>query len=100
MCGIFGIIANTSLDRSKLETLAQHSQQRGKDSSGLILYDGESYKISRADYNIERLFKNVKPYESSIVLGHSRLITNGLTDNQPVVRENIAVLHNGIIVNK
>ena len=100
MCGIFGIIANTSLDRSKLETLAQHSQQRGKDSSGLILYDGESYKISRADYNIERLFKNVKPYESSIVLGHSRLITNGLTDNQPVVRENIAVLHNGIIVNE
>jgi len=32
-------------------------------------------------------------------MGHSRLITNGLTDNQPVVRDDICVLHNGIIVN-
>jgi glutamine---fructose-6-phosphate transaminase (isomerizing) len=32
-------------------------------------------------------------------MGHSRLITNGLSDNQPVLRDGICVLHNGIIVN-
>ena len=32
-------------------------------------------------------------------MGHSRLITNGLSDNQPVVYEDVAVLHNGIVVN-
>ena len=32
-------------------------------------------------------------------MGHSRLITNGLSDNQPVIREDILALHNGIIVN-
>ena len=32
-------------------------------------------------------------------MGHSRLITNGLSDNQPVIKNNIAVIHNGIIVN-
>jgi hypothetical protein len=32
-------------------------------------------------------------------MGHSRLITNGLSDNQPVIYEDVAVLHNGIIVN-
>jgi hypothetical protein len=32
-------------------------------------------------------------------MGHSRLITNGLGDNQPVMRDGIIVLHNGIVVN-
>jgi len=32
-------------------------------------------------------------------MGHSRLITNGLEDNQPVVRDDVFVLHNGIVVN-
>ena len=31
-------------------------------------------------------FSEVKPFESAFVFGHSRLITNGLADNQPVVR--------------
>ena len=33
------------------------------------------------------------------MLGHTRLITNGFLDNQPIVRGNIAVFHNGIVVN-
>ena len=37
--------------------------------------------------------------ESKYIVGHSRLITNGLTDNQPVVRGDILVVHNGIVVN-
>lgn len=32
-------------------------------------------------------------------MGHSRLITNGLEDNQPVFRDSVCVLHNGIVVN-
>ena len=36
---------------------------------------------------------------SAVVIGHSRLITNGQSDNQPVVREDIAIVHNGIITN-
>ncbi len=34
-----------------------------------------------------------------VAFGHSRLITNGLSDNQPVFRNGICVVHNGIIVN-
>ena len=37
MCGIFGIIAQESIDRTDLKSLVKHSQRRGKDSSGLIL---------------------------------------------------------------
>ena len=32
-------------------------------------------------------------------MGHSRLITNGLDDNQPIYRDHICAIHNGIIVN-
>lgn len=100
MCGIFGIIAPEIIDKRELKLLVNHSQQRGKDSSGLIYFKRDQFHICRADYSIDKLLKKVKPYNSPVVLGHSRLITNGLSDNQPVIREDIFVLHNGIIVNE
>jgi glucosamine 6-phosphate synthetase-like amidotransferase/phosphosugar isomerase protein len=86
MCGIFGIISKEIIDKKDLKFLVKHSQQRGKDSSGLIFLKNDQYQVYRADYNIEKLLNQVKPYHSQIVLGHSRLITNGLSDNQPVIR--------------
>ncbi|MDH5032038.1 MULTISPECIES: glucosamine 6-phosphate synthetase [Chryseobacterium] len=100
MCGIFGVVSNTSINRQKFQTLVKHSEQRGVDSSGLIYYQNNQYKVNRADYSIEKLLNKVKPYNNNIVLGHSRLITNGLGDNQPVIRGNICAIHNGIIVNE
>ena len=100
MCGIFGQVSSVKVNRKKLDMIVKHSEQRGVDSSGSIHYENAEYRIDRADYNIEKLLKKVQPYESRIVLGHSRLITNGLGDNQPVVRDNICVIHNGIIVNE
>lgn len=99
MCGIFGIISHSTINQNVLNVLVRHAEQRGKDSSGLITYGDLQYKISRADYAVSRLAKQVDLGGTSLVLGHSRLITNGLSDNQPVVRDNIFVLHNGIVVN-
>jgi glucosamine--fructose-6-phosphate aminotransferase (isomerizing) len=99
MCGIFGIVSNETINKKDFRTLVKHSQQRGKDSSGLIFDLDKEYQIYRADYPITKLVKEVKPNLSKIVMGHSRLITNGLSDNQPVIRDSICVLHNGIIVN-
>ena len=100
MCGIFGQVSKTRVNREKLDKLVKHSEQRGVDSSGLVYYEDDTYKVDRADYNIEKLLNKIKPYSSKIVLGHSRLITNGLGDNQPVVRNGICAIHNGIIVNE
>jgi glucosamine--fructose-6-phosphate aminotransferase (isomerizing) len=100
MCGIFGSISAKKVNFKKLYNIVKHSEQRGKDSSGLIYYNSNQYKIERADYEITKLIKEVKFDNSNIILGHSRLITNGLTDNQPVVRNNLALIHNGIIVNE
>ena len=100
MCGIFGQISKTTVNKEKLYEVVKHSEQRGVDSSGLIQFKGDVYEVDRADYNIEKLLRKVEPYGSSVVLGHSRLITNGLGDNQPVIRENICAIHNGIVVNE
>ena len=100
MCGIFGQVSSSRLNRDNLKMLVSHSEQRGMDSSGLIYYEDFIYNVCRADYKVGRLLQKVKPYESKVVLGHSRLITNGLGDNQPVVRDNICAVHNGIIVNE
>lgn len=99
MCGIFGIVSLAPVMESELSVLVKHSQQRGRDSSGFLTYDGADYHAYRADFPISRLIKEVRPQSSRLVLGHSRLVTNGLADNQPVVRDDICVFHNGIVVN-
>lgn len=48
---------------------------------------------------VTSLLKDVNVNGSSFVMGHSRLITNGLADNQPVYRDSVCVIHNGIVVN-
>ena len=100
MCGIFGQVAVQTINKPNLDSIVKHSEQRGKDSSGLVYLNDGQYHIDRADYNIEKLLRKIKPYQSKVVLGHSRLITNGLADNQPVVKDNICVIHNGIIINE
>jgi asparagine synthetase B (glutamine-hydrolysing) len=101
MCGIFGVIgASDSVDFGDLRQLAAFAESRGKDSSGLMFYSGGDYQALKADSPITRLLlKSLPKGASRVILGHSRLITNGLSDNQPVLRDGLAVFHNGIIVN-
>lgn len=99
MCGIFGIISQKAWSRHDLVQLTCHAQQRGRDSSGLLFLRDGAYQIHRADYRISRLLTESRPYDGNFVMGHSRLITNGLGDNQPVLREDVCVIHNGIVVN-
>ena len=100
MCGIFGQISKNTINKKNLLILAKHSKQRGTDSSGLIHFQNLNYEVNRAGENIQKLLRKVKPYNSNVVLGHSRLITNGLADNQPVVKGNLCVFHNGIVTNE
>lgn len=100
MCGIFGLINVSVNSQKKLRTLANHAKQRGVDSSGIVFYENGIYNARKADYSVDKLLKRVKPLSNKLILGHSRLITNGTPDNQPVVKENICLLHNGIIVNE
>ena len=98
MCGIFGFIGPDDLDTASAKTLVKHAQQRGRDSSGMVIREADAYHAYRADYPIGWLLKRIPPL-GNLFFGHSRLVTNGTGDNQPVSREQVIVLHNGIVVN-
>jgi glucosamine--fructose-6-phosphate aminotransferase (isomerizing) len=99
MCGIFGIISSGFVNDYDLRLLAKHAEQRGKDSSGLLLGDNTGYQLNRSNKAISFLLDSTKITASGLVMGHSRLVTNGMEDNQPIYRDNICVIHNGIVVN-
>tara|TARA_A200000113_G_scaffold195349_1_gene185830 strand:- start:683 stop:2506 length:1824 start_codon:yes stop_codon:yes gene_type:complete len=99
MCGIFGIISQNTANEEDYKILAKLAQQRGKDSSGIIKIDKNHYSVIRSDSSILDLIGKLDLSNSSLLLGHSRLITNGHSDNQPVSKGEVILLHNGIIVN-
>lgn len=99
MCGIFGIIKETPIEKSHVSLLALHARQRGRDSSGLFFKGQDSYTAIRSDYDISDLLAKTSFIDTTILIGHSRLITNGFADNQPIIRDGVVLIHNGIIVN-
>ena len=127
MCGIFGVIAKEENYKRKelvklLEEAASLSQVRGKDSSGIAFrfQSASQIDVLKGPVSIAELLKTkeYKEFKSSILneikqtngnkifaaLGHARLVTNGSqledVNNQPVVKDGIVGIHNGIIVNE
>ena len=110
--------------KKSLVNLARMSETRGKDSSGFA-FRNETEKIInviRASMPISSLMKHrvfgdalkanlnnmwhredILTQNVFTAIGHSRLVTNGTQlkdeNNQPVVKEGLVGVHNGIIVN-
>jgi len=124
MCGIFGILVKEkAVVKEKfisncLESLANYSIVRGKDSSGIVFKDDllKEFNLVKGDIPIYTLLKSpaykdllqktLQSYRSGSAfqaIGHARLVTNGSQlkeeNNQPVVKDGIIGIHNGIIVN-
>jgi len=122
MCGIFGLITSkeSNYEPSFLKTsfvdLALLSQSRGKDSSGICFLEdnNDSFTIFKGPLSVSQLIKNKKVKGSLIenlkaqnkvkfLIGHARLVTNGTQlneeNNQPVIKDDVIGVHNGIITN-
>ena len=124
MCGIFGVItkkesgySNKFLKKS-LITLAKLSETRGKDSSGLCglnhknnsfdiikgpIPANELLKRNKVKDTLDNIFSKENEYKLKLAFGHARLVTNGTQleaeNNQPVIKDDIICIHNGIVVN-
>ncbi len=119
MCGIFGI--NISKDstirphyKKILRSLFILSESRGKEASGFAINNGKEIRFLKTPFPASDLVNsNVfskeidnllgKDSTNFTTIGHSRLVTNGYEhindNNQPVIKNNLAVIHNGIITN-
>lgn len=57
-------------------------------------------QVVRASGPVNLLRHTIAVLSCNFVMGHSRLITNGETDNQPIERDSVFLVHNGIIINE
>jgi len=123
MCGIFGVIAKKdseysgTLMNNVLKQIALLSESRGKDSSGFVFREENNNKLSilKGAVPISELIKSelFKEIANGLngtnltncytAMGHARLVTNGTqledVNNQPVIKDGIVGIHNGIVVN-
>ena len=120
MCGILGITKNSQSEinnnqyKNILNKLFILSETRGKEASGFAFNDGRKITVFKTPFQASELL-GTKIYKSSLnellqtdtgvfsSIGHSRLVTNGTEqysiNNQPVIKNGIVCVHNGIIVN-
>jgi len=124
MCGIYGVMVKPSsgfdgrtITRT-LKEIALISECRGKDSSGICFRHAadERIKVIKGALPISKLVLSeeylgelgagLKHYQEGhpfAAMGHARLVTNGTQmhhhNNQPVIKDGVISIHNGIIVN-
>jgi asparagine synthetase B (glutamine-hydrolysing) len=128
MCGILGLVVKEDsgyscpLINKTFTQLFSLSESRGKEASGIVFCIGgelidhkavqsASKLVKTKEYKtcLENLKQNISASESNkakkaaVLIGHTRLATNGSQNeernNQPIIAENIAGVHNGIVVN-
>jgi len=121
MCGIFGLIVQRPATLSKsafrilLDDLFLLSESRGKEAAGLAISAGDSVSVLKRNMRgkafarlpeVKRMISEANAgaeVGSVVLMGHTRMVTNGdahdVGNNQPVFRNRLACIHNGIITN-
>lgn len=117
MCGIFGYVSSNEQDLS-IKNISRKlfllSESRGKDASGFALVGDQTIKVFKKAVAASSLVKS-DVYKRSLkgfineknsitcIVGHARMVTNGVLaenhNNQPVIKDGLVAIHNGIIVN-
>lgn len=107
-CGVFGIFGHS--EAARITYYGLHSlQHRGQEAAGIVVSDGENVNGYRGQglvsevFNDDRVFDKLK---GNMAIGHVRYATSGSSSYrniQPFLfqfhDENIAIAHNGNLVN-
>lgn len=99
MCGIYGAVGDGAISLPALRLLARAAQDRGSDESGYLGCFAAGYELQSSFRTSGRLLRNLSETPQGFFMGHSRLVTNGSADGQPIALPPVYVIHNGIVVN-
>jgi len=127
MCGIFGLTISRDLGydplvwSNSLTRLFKLSESRGKEAAGIAVATQRLIEVHKDSVSASEMLRT-PVYKAALnrgaapfftaggsdeptlaAVGHARLVTNGLqgidANNQPVRRDDIVIIHNGIVVN-
>jgi glucosamine--fructose-6-phosphate aminotransferase (isomerizing) len=107
MCGITGYIGHREAYPIVVKGL-QRLEYRGYDSAGIMLFDGESIKVTKTKgkvSDLEVLTENdASSKKGSIGIGHTRWATHGVPNDinshpHNSMSGDLVIVHNGIIEN-
>jgi glucosamine--fructose-6-phosphate aminotransferase (isomerizing) len=104
MCGIVGAVANRSVVPTLIESLSR-LEYRGYDSAGIAVLNGHGIERVRAVGRVAAMTEKAEATKITghVGIGHTRWATHGgVTESNAhphVSKEQIAVVHNGIIEN-
>jgi glutamine---fructose-6-phosphate transaminase (isomerizing) len=125
MCGIFGlsIAGGFGLDAASWSAAVRDlfllSESRGKEAAGIALATQDAIVVHKDSVSAGEMLRTAE-FQSVMsrtlpaffgnagspvltAIGHARLVTNGLqgidANNQPVRRDDVVIVHNGIVVN-
>ena len=112
MCGILGFTASNEIEKSKVSKILADlfllSESRGKEASGIAVRTEDSIHVLKVASPASALirsesYKRLLANHPRSAIGHARLVTSGMAEahgnNQPVIKDGIVTVHNGIIVN-
>ena len=96
MCGIIGFKTDKKfLDMKEVQGFLLQSKIRGQHATGIAWVEDKKLKYKIVpDPATDLEIPNIK---TKVLIGHCRYSTSSLEYNQPIVYDNMAVVHNGVI---
>jgi glucosamine--fructose-6-phosphate aminotransferase (isomerizing) len=103
MCGIIGIVGNSSV-QARLITSLKRLEYRGYDSAGVAGFTANGVERRRAQGKIRALEEVLdgEPLSATVGIGHTRWATHGapsVRNAHPHTQGRVTLVHNGIIEN-
>jgi len=106
MCGIVGIVGQTSVNQTIYDALTV-LQHRGQDAAGIVTVDGSAFRLRKANGLVKDVFeaKHMQRLQGTTGIGHVRYPTAGsssASEAQPFYVNSpfgISLAHNGNLTN-